>query len=305
MKIKIILAIISLLYAEISIHAQKALPITLNALLARVHSPVSSQESFQLCTKETDTASGLISVKDAGAEVNGLQQTVANDMTQLSTATMSSSYSSTSTSMPTAEQMEQMKNMTPDQAMKMAKQQPNNASQTNNKSLMQEFGKAEDAGMKINLLINELSTKVSQLSGELQQELSKVKLTGSCEEYKVQGADIALPKCSCVKNKYFTFHTQRVAAADQYLQKLNALFQKYFPDIKNDLAVIDKAESDSQYGDALTIPVYKQRAVTLQQQALGSMAPILGMVSNAIKDTAKEYADVTNITNGHLPEPCQ
>src|SRR5574338_479107 len=128
MKIKIILAIISLLYAEISIHAQKALPITVNALLAKVHPPVSSQESFQLCTKETDTVSRLISVKDAGAEVNGLQQTVANDMTQLGTAPMSSSYSSTSTSMPTAEQM---KNMTPDKAMKMAKQHPNNASQTN------------------------------------------------------------------------------------------------------------------------------------------------------------------------------
>lgn len=293
-----------MLNAEIFIYAQKALAIPVNALLEKVHSPASSQESFQLCTKETDPDNGLISVKDAGDEVNKLQQTVTNDMTQLGSASMNNSYSSTATSMPSAAQMEEMKNMTPEQAMKMAKQHPTNTIQTNNISLIKEFGKAEDAGMKINLLISELNSKVLQLDGELQQEYKKVKLTGKCEEFKVQGADIALPKCDCIKTKYSTFYNQRVVAADQYIQKLNTLIQKYLPDIKNDLAVIDKAESDSQYGDALTIPAYKQRAVSLQQQALISMSSILGIVSNVIKDTAKEYADLTNINNGHLPEPC-
>jgi len=314
MKTKLILITTLFFCTEASVNAQKALSIQVNSLLAKVYAPTDSKESFQMCTKDTDATSRIISVKDAGRVINDLQQTISNYMTQLGTSSMNSSYSNTATSMPSPEQMKQMQqnamqmqSMSPDQAMKMTKQMPHNntATPTSNPALMQEIGKAQEAGGKINVIMTDLSTKVSQLGGEFDQQEDKIKMSGSCDEIKVKGADLALPKCSCVKSRNLDFRQKRVAVADSYLQKLNAILQKYLPDIKNKIAIIDKAESDANYGDSFSMTVLKQQAVSLQQQALGATLPILGIVSQAIEKTGSEYADLVNIKNDHLPEPYQ
>ena len=95
-------------------------PSKVNSLLAKVYAPTDSKESFQMCTKDTDATSRIISVKDAGRVINDLQQTISNYMTQLGTSSMNSSYSNTATSMPSPEQMKQMQQ----NAMQYAEHEP-------------------------------------------------------------------------------------------------------------------------------------------------------------------------------------
>ena len=170
---------------------------------------------------------------------------------------------------------------------------------------MKEFGKAQDAAAQLSILQIGLATKASQLGGEYEQKLqTMLTVTVDCEEYKVQGADIALPRCSCLKSTCSNYDQKRITIEDEYLQKQNELLQKYLLRFKEQIAIIDKVENDLNYGDAVSIPAVKNRLIGVQQQAIGSLTTILGAVSNAIKDSAAEYADLVNIKNGHLPEPC-
>ena len=152
----------------------------------------------------------------------------------------------------------------------------------------------------------ELATKTSQLGGEYEQKLQAIPtIIIDCEEYKVQGADLALPRCSCLKSAYSNYYQKGIVIEDQYLQKQNELLRKYLPRFKEQIAIIDKVENDLKYGDAVSVPAVKNRLTGVQQQAISSLTTILGAVSNAIEDSGIEYARLVNIKNGHLPEPCQ
>lgn len=308
-KLKFILSLI--FFGNFWVNAQKALPIQVESILTKMTLPSSAEESFSRCTKETDPSNGNVSVKDAGQAVNDLQQKISDYMTQLGSASMNNSYSSSGTSMPSADQIAQMQqnamqNMNPQQTMKMAQQSqhPTTKPQKIDITLMKELGNAQVIGGKINPLINNLSAKVSQLSGDFKRKKDTIKMAGNCPEFKAQG-DIALPKCGCVREQYFIYYTQRVTVANEYLQKLYSLLQQYLPDIKNSIAVIDKTENDIKYGDALSMPAYKQQAIMLQQQGLSSITSVLAIIGNATKDTGSEYANLASFKNGYLPEPCQ
>ncbi|MDE3184735.1 MAG: hypothetical protein KGM16_15055 [Bacteroidota bacterium] len=315
MKTKLILVAIIFFGTKATIKAQRALPLPINSLFSKIPPiPNDCGTSFQLCTKDTDATNGIISVKDAGKVINDLQQITENDVQQLATSSMTSSYSNPTASIPSQDQMSnmmqnssQMQNMSPQEAMKMAQQMQNqNRSPTAiNTDLMQEIGKGQDAAAKLNVVLNELNTKGSQLTGTYQQKMDNIKMTGSCEEFKVEGADLMLPKCGCVKSINMDFHQKRVAVSNEYLQNLEALLQRYLPKIKGEIAIVDKVEQDLNYGDALSLPALKSQAVTLQQEVFGSVMPILGLVGDKVKETGSEYADLTNIKNGHLPEACQ
>ncbi len=97
----------------------------------------------------------------------------------------------------------------------------------------------------------------------------------------------------------------KVAIEDEYLQKVNKLLQTYIPKFRAQITIVDQAEQDLKYGDAISIPAFKTQVVGVQQQAIGAIIPILGIASNTIKDSGTVYTDIVNINNGHLPEPCQ
>ena len=299
------------------LQAQKALPIEVNGLLAKVPMPHNSKANFHMCTLVTDNSNGMVSVKDAGTAVNDLEATMQKDMTDLANSSMSGSTYSTSTpSMPSAEQIaqmqqqaQQMQGMTPEQAQQMAQHMQHTQSQSSshaaNPALMQELGKAQEAMGQVHMMFNELSSKASQLEGDYQQKIDQVKQTGNCPEFKVPHADLALPHCDCVKNRALDYYQRRVAIKDEYLQKVNELLENYIPKIRAQIAIVDKAEQDLNYGDAITIPAFKTQVVGVQQQAIAAIIPLLGISSSAIKDSGTLYTGVENTNNGHLPEPCQ
>lgn len=312
MKIKILFAVVIFLSITSASYSQKALPIQVNTLLAKIPEPENCAASFKMCTIDSNSE-GLVSVKDAGPLINGIQDQLTKNMTDLASTSMNSSY--TNASVPSQDQMNQamqnasqMQGMNRDQLMQMAQNKQNHTAppSNNNADLMKEFGQAQNAAAQLSILQGELATKVSQLGGEYQrkkQEVPAVKVT--CQDYKVQGGDIALPKCDCVKALYLAYYQKRVAIEDEYLQKLNGLLQAYLPKFKDQISIIDKVENDLDYGDAISIPAFKRQVVGVQQQALGALLPFLGIVSNAIKDSGSEYTGVVNINNGHLPTPCQ
>jgi hypothetical protein len=310
MKIKFILGII-FLSAAFTSFAQKALPIDVDSLLMQIPSVKSSATSFQMCTVETNN-DGLVSVKDAGSIINGIQDQLMKYTVDLGNSTMSSSY--TNTSAPSQEQINQsvqnamqMQSMSREQMMQMAQNKHSgNVPQPINANVMKEFGQAQNAVSQLSILQTELATKASQLDGEYKSKIQAIPtVVVNCKEYKVQGADLALPQCSCVKALYSDYYQKRITIEDEYLKKLDALLGNYFPKFKEQITIIDKVENDLSYGDAITMPVIKRQVVGAQQQALSSLIPLLGVVGHAIKDSGSEYTGIVNTNNGHLPVPCQ
>lgn len=311
MKIKFLLATLIIFTTVAS--AQKALPIQVGSLLAKIPEPESCAASFKLATIDSNEE-GILSVKDAGPIVIGIQDQMTKDMSDLANSSMSSS-SYTNTSMPSQDQINQalqnaskMQGMSREQMMQMAQhRQPQSPPPGNtNAASFKEFGKAQDAAGKLSVLQGQLATEASQLGGEYQQKLHAIPtVIDNCQEYKVQGADLALPKCGCVKALYMAYYQKRVTIEDEYLQKLDQIVHKYLPQFREQIAIIDKVEGDLKYGDAVSLPVIKTQLVGVQQQAIGSLTTIVGVESNAIKDSATEFANLSNINNGHLPTPCQ
>lgn len=313
MKTKTFFAVIILLSITSASFSQKALPIQVNSLLAKVPQLENCATSFKMCTIDSNSE-GLVSVKDAGPVVNGIQDRLTKNMTDLGNSSMNSSY--TNASVPSQDQINQamqnatqMQAMSRDQLMQMAQNKQNHTappSTNNNAALMKEFGQAQNAAGQLSILQGELATKASQLGGEYQRKMNAVPtVMVTCQDYKVQGADIALPKCDCVKALYLAYYQKRVAVEDEYLQKLNELLQNYLPKFKDQIGIIDKAENDLNYGDTISIPAFKRQVVGVQQQAFSSLLPLLGIVGNSIKDSGSEYTGIVNINNGHLPTPCR
>lgn len=311
MKIKSLLAIL-IFFTTIASYAQKALPVQVNSFLYKIPIPEDCQASFKMCTLDSNS-DGLVSVKDAGVVINGIRDEVTKEMNDLASSSMSGSYN-TNTSVPSQDQINQamknasqMQSMSREQMMQMARNKQNHtvSPSTNNAALMKEFGQAQGAAGQLSILEGELATKASQLAGGYQQKMDAVPtVMVTCEEYKVQGADLALPKCGCVKALYLNYYQKRVAIEDEYLQKLNELLQNYLPKFKDQIAIIDKVENDLNYGDAISIPAFKSQVVGIQQQAFASLIPIMGIVSRAITDSGSEYAGLVNI-NKRVPVPCQ
>lgn len=310
MKIKFILGIIFLSEAFTSF-AQKALPIRVDSLLTQIPAVKSSATSFQMCTLDSNT-DGLVSVKDAGVIINGIQNELMKYSVDLSKSTMSSSY--TNTSVPSQDQINQsvqnamqMQSMSREQMMQMAQSKQNgNVPQPINSNLMKEFGQAQNAASQLSILQTELSTKASELGGQYQGKIEATPtVVVNCKDYKVQGADLALPQCSCVKALYSDYYQKRITIEDEYLKKLDALLGDYLPKFKEQITIIDKVENDLSYGDAITMPVIKRQVVGAQQQALSSLIPLLGIVGHAIKDSGSEYTGIVNTNKNHLPVPCE
>jgi hypothetical protein len=296
---------------QISLYAQRALPVQVSSYISKIPALENCAASFKTCTIDSNN-NGLVSVKDAGPTINGIQ----DDMNKYMQEAMNSSItnSKNNTSMPSQDQMaqmmqnaSQMKSMSPDQIKQMSQgNQHQSAPSANTASLMKEVGTGQNAASQLSLLTNEFSTKAIKLAAEHEQKMKAIgDLKNSCPDYKVKGADLALPKCDCIKQVYSNYYQKRITVEDEYLQKVNELIQSYLPKVKAQMAAVDKVESDTNYGDAIPVPALKNQLSGIQRQALSSLTPILGMVGQRLVESAKEYANVVNTNNGHASTPCQ
>src|SRR5882724_9085799 len=124
MKSKHVLIICCLLLVAGAVRAQKALPIQVNELLARIPMPSACASSYDNCVIET-ASNGAVTVKDIKGPIAELEK----QMEQLMRDRMNSLQSSSSmSSAPSADQIakmqqqaQQMQGMTPEQAMQAAK----------------------------------------------------------------------------------------------------------------------------------------------------------------------------------------
>jgi len=305
MRTKIFILSACFLFSSYELIAQKALPTQVNSLVSKIPFPENCVTSYHNCTIEMDQSNGEVSIKDAGETINSIQSELEKDMKDLTNGAMSNTTSPTLPAVPSADQIEQMKqqamqmhNMTPEQAMKMSSNRTIQPMDSPEK--MKELGNGQNAMMQINLLINELSTKVSSLGGEYKMKLDKVQESPPCPDVKVGAGDAAVPTCACEKERNLEYYNKRVAVRNDYLKQLTMLLQSYVPKIKAQIAIIDDAESDIKYGDGISNPTFKNQAVLLQQQAFGSVPPLIGIVSNALKDSGVEYANIVNTNNGTL-----
>jgi hypothetical protein len=86
-----------------------------------------------------------------------------------------------------------------------------------------------------------------------------------------------------------------VAKRNAETDKLVALLQQYLPRIKGQVSIVDDIVSSLKYGDAVSNPSYKQLLVSLQQQAMGAIPPIAGLVRTITIDNGTEFANLQNV----------
>lgn len=301
--------------AAMSVKAQRAQPIRVLPFYSRIPVLASSDASYGASTRESN-ADGIITVKDPGPAFDSLQQGLQNYLMLATNASMAAANGSYGNAAPPSQEQVnqmmqkamQMQSMSPEQIRQMSQGAGRSSAPAPamNAAAMQEMGKATDAAATLNKLSGELVNKALVLLAELKHKQDALPaLKVDCEEHKVQGADLALPGCGCVKAAYLAYYQKQVTLQDQYLPRVEALIQSYLPKFKEQVALIDQVESDLKYGDALSMPVLKNQLMSAQQQAVNALTPILGIISQRLQESAEAYANVVNTRNGHVSTPCQ
>ena len=217
--------------------------------------------------------------------------------------TASGSPAPSMTAPPTPEQIEQMRqqalqraaqmqNMSPQQIAQM--QQPGAALPAReNVELMKQIGQAQTACGQISQLSSELSNKVARLD---KSPIDTVKIGPNCPE--VQQGGYAGPTCGCMIAHATDYATRRVAARNQYLQQVRTLLLEYLDKFKPLVATVDDAVAKAKYGDVVVNPAFKQQVVSIQRQALGSVASIMAIAGSNWEDAGKQYAELVNAKSG-------
>ncbi len=286
---------------------QKPSPIQINSFISRIPLPVSSQVCYESSTTTKDPSSGLISIKDNGPQFNSLNEDMdkisKGDMDAMKTRYANAQSQSASSSAPTPDQVAQMQA----EAMQKAQQAAQNAGnpsgtaqtgsysipQTTNVALMQELGRAQSSVGQITQLTFELSTKMGQL------QMDEVSMGPNCPEVR-QGSYVG-PTCACTKQHSVDYERKRVEVRDKYLRQVNDLLQQYIPRIKGQVALVDKVEIDSKYGQAVSDPAISQMLWSVQRQAMGGFTSVMGIASSAWKDGASQYLNLVNTHNKTCP----
>jgi len=278
----------------INVRAQKPAEIQISTLLSRVPIPEKSAACYDVSTK-TSGGNGVVSIKDNGAAFNQLSSEI---NTILMGNNGAPAYTAGSTP-PTPEQIEQMKQ----QAMQRAAQYQNSAAPTYtaagsgqpaNVQLMQEIGKAQSGQMQLRLLERELSTRMAALPAA-----AKPGMGPNCPE--VQQGGYAGPTCACEKQKSIDYQSRSVQLMDDRLQKIKELLLHYIPLFNEQIALVDKVETDAKYGEGISDPATLQMLTSIQRQSLATVTTVMGMSSAAWTDGANQYLELENAKNKKCP----
>ncbi len=156
-----------------------------------------------------------------------------------------------------------------------------------NVALMQELGRAQ----KILIgQINQLTMELSMKMGDIRMDDPPVE--PNCPEVR-QGSYVG-PTCACEKQKDINHYQKMVDARNVYLKKVGDLLYSYVPRIRSQVALIDKVEVDSRYGEAVTDPTTIQLLGSVQRMGLNGFTSILAIASSNWTDAASQYLNVVN-----------
>jgi len=286
-----------------SSYSQKAYPIGVGSLLSKIPMPRSSESCYTASTKSTDAANGAVSITDNGAGYKAVQE-------QLDKITKAAMTDAMGVGIPTAgapasaDQIEQMKQQAMARAMQAQSMSPQQLAQMHSNpgssrpgadeiQLIRLVGDAQMACGKINQLTTELSQKMLAVD---RSAIENVPMGPNCPD--VQQGGYAGPTCACQKQKATTYETKRVAASDTWLQKTDALLQEYLAKLSPLVAQVDDAVARTKYGDALSMPAYKQQVVNIQRMSLNAVTSMMSVAGSAWSDVAKEYAALVNAKSG-------
>lgn len=276
-----------------TVQAQKAFQIQVTSLLTKIPLPPNCSAAYGSCKKETG-ADGRVSVTGIGGSIADLE----DQMNQLA-KDRANNMMAANAAMPSADQVakmqqqaQQMQGMTPEQAMQNAK---NNAANQSNPSDMATIGKkigqGQNAMIELHKILDEFNEKARAIFAAEKDSVDKVK-SGHCPDVR-QGSYVG-PTCACTQGITATYYQQRVAKRDGAAASMSTLIQTYMPRIKAQVSIVDDIVSSLKYGDAISNPAYKQLLVSLQQQAMGAVAPVAAAVSNITTDGGGEYANLQN-----------
>lgn len=276
---------------------QKPAVLKINNLISRIPIPVASQACYETCTtiKNPD---GTFQIKDNGPAFNALNNEVEalgkGDMDAMKNGSLNAQASAPPAA-PTAEQISQMQA----EAMARAQQAMQNGADpskaapasntykpTTNVKLMQQLGTAQSAVGKISQLTMEMSSKMGEI------RMTDVTMEPNCPEVR-QGSYVG-PTCACERQKGITHYEKMVAARNTYLQQVNGLLHKYIPQIEEQVDLIDKVETDTNYGQGITDPRIIQQLWSLQRMGLNGFTSVMGIASSSWTDAANQYLLVVN-----------
>jgi hypothetical protein len=284
----------SLLAASMPAHAQKPAVVQVNSLLSRIPIPDKSAACYDVSTKTTGR-DGIVSIKDNGPVFNQLTSEINNIMT----GNNGSATPSGGNTPPTPEQIEQMKQ----QAMQRAAQYQNgtaatytaaNSNRPANTQLMQEIGMAQSGQSQLRALESELSSKMAALAAA-----EKPSMGPNCPEVR-QGSYVG-PTCTCERQKSIDYESRSVELMDNRLQKIKELLLHYIPLFSQQIALVDKAETDGKYGEGISDPTTLQMLNMIQRQALATVTRVMGYASAAWTDGANQYLELENARNKKCP----
>ncbi len=269
----------------------------INSLLSQVPIAQSSSACYSTCTTTID-ASGISAIVDNGPVFKHLSDQLTSIMTAGMNAPGTGATATAAPAAPTAEQIAQMQQ----DAMARAQQYSQNGgnaaaamqaqANANRKpptvppAVMQGLGKASAASMQIHTLISELGRKLAAIAP------ASVPSEPNCPE--VQQGGYAGPTCACTYARTVTGEQKMVAAEDAALAQKSALLNQYKGLIGDQLAIIDKLESDAKYGEGITDATVLQLLWSSQRQGLSGLTSFLSMASGTWSDGANRYLYLVN-----------
>jgi hypothetical protein len=293
-----------LLLTAAAVRAQRAYPIKVDSLLSIVPIPHSSVACYDACTKTTDPSTGIVSIKDNGAAFQSLQY-LFDKITKAAISDASNTrMASMSTTPPSADQIEQMKQQAMAQASQAQGMNAQQMAQMHNNSgasrlssedvqLMKLINEAQITAGKLSQLTNELSAKVGALD---HSAIDTVSMGGNCPE--VMQGGYAGPTCGCMTKRATTYESKRVTARNALVPKVSALLSEYVGKLHPLIVTLDNVVIKAKYGDAVSNPAYRQQVVNIQREALSAVASLDGIASHNWEDAAKQYAGLVNAESG-------
>jgi hypothetical protein len=291
--------IISGLICSSFVNGQKATLIQINSLIDRIPVAESSQPCYSICKTETVKDIGIV-VVDNGPVFNQLYDELkrikAEDSARLGHR---SAVSENQAAMKKAAQDDQQAQQQAIQQQQMVQQmaamnqeQMQQAMQNNNNhsslqkvdgNMMKEIGKAQDALMKISQLINQCNMEFHSLQ---YTDKDKIPIPAGCGF-----------SCGCEKNRSIESANNFIKAENSDITLVMGVFKKYRPQISEQVAVVDKLESDYNYGEKVTDPNMKQMFWSMQRRAMTGFEDLLGIASGAWNNGANAFCKYMNAKN--------
>jgi hypothetical protein len=294
-KISLLLTLPLMIVATMVRGQQKPSKLEINSLLSQIPIAQTSSACYSVCTTTSD-ASGVASIKDNGPVFKHLQ----DELTAIMTAGMNAMQTAPGSqpAAPTAAQIAQMQQDAMARAQQLSQGGGNTAAamqaqaNANRKppavspAVMQGLGKASTASMQIRTLVSVLGRKLAAITP------ASVPAEPNCPD--VQQGGYAGPTCACTYARAVTGEQKMVAAEDAALQSRSALLHQYQNLIADQLAIIDKLESDAKYGEGITDATVLQMLWSAQHQGISGLVSFLSMADGTWTDGANRYLYLVN-----------